>query len=437
MDTDRDDGFGDLVRTTAPRLLRTAVLLTGDRRAGEDLLTAALVRARGRWRTVRTAEDPAALVRGMLVERHLRRPFLGGDQVLESLPDPDAPTAALQEALQRLDPVPRTALVLRHLDGLPEQEVARLLDRPVGAVQDDLARARAALPPGADDVGEELAVLADELTWPDPTVPAGAVTDRRRRQRRTRGGIAAAAVALAAALGAGVPVAADLLGPAPAGRTTAEPAPAPGPSLSAAEAEEARQAALPRLQAAVAGLGDPLTLTSPAEWDQWLPEGRPAQGETGQEDEYTCPPLSERLSADLGIPMGYWTGALPRGPVGCTWVPGPVPLSQGGPYDYAQVVSVGFVAGGDGTAVEELRTVLLPGAGRGPVPCPAADVPGGGALISCAGPTGGYEAPLVLAVPDARGAGVWVLSATVEWGAERSTAEVLAVLVEAVRPLYR
>jgi hypothetical protein len=32
---------------------------------------------------------------------------------------------------------------------------------------------------------------------------------------------------------------------------------------------------------------------------------------------------------------------------------------------------------------------------------------------------------------------VWVLSATVEWGADRSTAEVLAVLAEAVRPLYR
>ncbi len=437
MGTDRDDGSGDLVRAVAPRLLRTAVLLTGDRRTGEDLLVAALVRARGRWRTVRTADDPVALVRGVLVERHLRRPFLGGEQVLESLPDPDAPTAALREALQRLDPVPRTALVLRHLDGLDEQEVARLLDRPAATVRDDLAGARAALPPGADDVGEQLAVLADELTWPDPTVPPEAVADRRRRQRRTRGGLAVAAVALAGVLAAGVPAASAWLGPPPAERAVEEPADETAvPTLSAAEAEEARQAALPRLQAAVAGLGEPLVLTSPAEWDQWLPEGRPAQGDTGQEDEYTCPPLAERLSADLGIPMGYWTGALPRGPVGCTWVPGPVPLSQGGPYDYAQVVSVGFVAG-DGTAVEELRTVLLPGAGRGPVPCPAADVPGGGALISCTGPTGGYEAPLVLAVPDARGAGSWVLSATVEWGAERSTAEVLAVLVEAVRPFYR
>ncbi len=97
MGTDRDDGSGDLVRAVAPRLLRTAVLLTGDRRTGEDLLVAALVRARGRWRTVRTADDPVALVRGVLVERHLRRPFLGGEQVLESLPDPDAPTAALRE----------------------------------------------------------------------------------------------------------------------------------------------------------------------------------------------------------------------------------------------------------------------------------------------------------------------------------------------------
>jgi DNA-directed RNA polymerase specialized sigma24 family protein len=439
-----DDGFGGFdgfVRDHAPALLRTAVLLTGDRRTGEGLVVAALVRARGRWRTVATADDPAATVRGMLVERHLRRPFLGGGQVLESLPDPGERTAALREALSRLDPVQRTALVLRHLDGLPEPEVARLLHRPAQAVRDDLARARAALPRGADDVEEQLAALADELTWPDPTVPPEAVTDRRRRQRRTRAGLVAAAVALAGVLGAGVPAAAGWLGPPPAERTAAGPAPAagrqPADVLSAAEAEEARQAARPHLEAAVAGLGEPLVLTSPAGWDQWLPEGRPAAGSTGQEDEDTCPPLSGRLSADLGLPMGYWTGALPRGPVGCTWVPGPVPLSQGGPYDYAQVVSVGFVAGSAGPAtIEELRTALLPGAGRGPVPCPATDVPGGGALISCTGPTGGYEAPLVLAVPDARGAGVWVLSATVEWGAERSTAEVLAVLVEAVRPLY-
>jgi DNA-directed RNA polymerase specialized sigma24 family protein len=429
---DGEDGGGSdrLVRDVAPRLLRTAVLLTGDRRSGEELVVDVLASAR------RTADAPGDTLRAALVGRHLRR---GDAQALADLSDAGGRTGPLRVALLHLDAAERAALVLHHHDGLPEEEVARLLRRPADAVRDDLARARAALPAGGADPGEELAALADELTWPDPTVPPEAVAGRRRRRRRARAGLAGAAVALAGLLGVGVPAAADRLGPAPVEAGAGEPTAAPtSRTPTAAEVEEARQAARSALEDAAVVLGAAPALTSPAEWDQWLPEGRPAQGSTGQEDEDTCPPLSGRLSADLGLPMAYWTGALPRGPVGCTWVPGPVPLSQGGPYDYAQVVSVGFVAGAAPATIEELRTALLPGADRGgTVPCPAAEVPGGGVLISCTGPTGGYEAPLVLAVPDTRGAGVWVLSATVEWGADRSTAEVLAVLAEAVRPLYR
>jgi hypothetical protein len=422
------------VTDAASRLLRTAVLLTGDRRAGEELVVDVLARARGRWRTPRTAEGPADVLRAALVERHLRR---GDPGAVADLGGAGGRTAALREALLHLDTAERAALVLRCHDGLAEEEVARLLRRTAGAVRDDLARARAALPAGGHGVGEELAALADELTWPDPTVPPEAVAVRRRRQRRARTGIAGAAVVLAGLLGVGVPAATGWLGPPPVEAGAGDPTAAPTTRTpTAGEAEEARQAARSTLEDAAAVLGAPPALTSPAEWDQWLPEGRPAQSLTGRADEDTCPPLADRLSADLGIPMGYWTGALPRGALGCTWVPRPVPMSVGGPYDYAQVVSVGFVADGDGTAIGELRTALLPGAGRGVVPCPAVDVPGGGALISCTGPAGGYEAPLVLAVPDARGAGVWVLSATVEEGAERSTAEVLAVLAGALRPVY-
>ena len=421
MDGDGDDG-------DAGRLLRTAVLLTGDRRAGEELVVDVLASAR---RTPRGAEVPEDALRAALVGRYLRR---GDGQAVADLADAGGRTAPLREALLRLDATERTALVLRHHDGLPEEEVARLLRRPPDAVRDDLARARLALPAGGYDVGEELAALAGELTWPDPTVPPEAVAARRGRRRRTRVGLAGAALAAAGLLGVGVPAAADRLGPPPVEADAGETAPTTR-TPTAREVEEARQAARSALEDAAVVLGAAPALTSPAEWDQWLPEGRPAQGSTGQEDEDTCPPLAGRLSADLGLPMAYWTGALPRGPVGCTWVPGPVPLSQGGPYDYAQVVSVGFVAGSAPTTIEELRTLLLPGAGRG-APCPSADVPGGGVLVGCTGPTDGYEAPLALAVPDARGAGVWVLSATVEWGADRSTAEVLAVLVEAVRPVY-
>ena len=86
--------------------------------------------------------------------------------------------------------------------------------------------------------------------------------------------------------------------------------------------------------------------------------------------------------------FSYWTGTLPAGPSGCTWVP--VPLSYDGPYDYAYLFDVGFV--GDGTTVDQLRAVLVMGGGQteypGNTPCTSADVPGGAALIRCAGMDG-------------------------------------------------
>ncbi|MFC8717116.1 RNA polymerase sigma factor [Kitasatospora sp. NPDC057198] len=46
------------------------------------------------------------------------------------------------DVLRRLEPRQRAVLVLRHVEGLDEQEVARLLDVPVGTVRSRLFRAR-------------------------------------------------------------------------------------------------------------------------------------------------------------------------------------------------------------------------------------------------------------------------------------------------------
>ncbi|MGY1672910.1 sigma factor-like helix-turn-helix DNA-binding protein [Geodermatophilus sp. SYSU D00710] len=413
MTARRDAAMAGLVEDAGPALLRTAVLLTGDRRAGEDLVLGALLRARRRWTAA---------------------------QVVADVPDPlpDGRAEELRTALEALEPRVRTALVLRHADDLPEEQVARLVGGPVGTVRDDLARGRAALAAAGADGGAALTArlhaLAGELTWPDPTVSPDAVAAAYHRQRRARAGVLVAAALVAGALVAGAlvaggPAAVRSLTTASGGATAASP---DGPAASRGAVEEL--VVEPRLEAAVARLGAPLTLTSPAEWDRWLPGGRPV--DAAPEDGDGCPPLAERLTAALGVPMDHRAGELPRGPVGCTWGPGPVRLSEGGPYDYAQVVGVGFVADPDGTAIDRLRTALLPGDVGRDEPCLAADVPGGGALIGCTGTGGLSTTPLVLAVPDARGAGVWVLSASVQHGAGRSAAEVLAVLVEAVRTVY-
>ena len=68
MARERDDGFTDFVHECGPRLLRTAVLLTGNRHSGEDLVQTALARAYGRWSTVRAADDPVAYARRVMVE---------------------------------------------------------------------------------------------------------------------------------------------------------------------------------------------------------------------------------------------------------------------------------------------------------------------------------------------------------------------------------
>jgi len=54
----------------------------------------------------------------------------------------------LVDALQRLPAAQRTVVALRAIEGLSEQEVARVLDLPVGTVKSRLHRARASLRKG-------------------------------------------------------------------------------------------------------------------------------------------------------------------------------------------------------------------------------------------------------------------------------------------------
>lgn len=52
--SDDADEFREWVVTTSPRLVRTAVLLTGDRHLAEDLVQNTLMRVWPRWQQVRT-----------------------------------------------------------------------------------------------------------------------------------------------------------------------------------------------------------------------------------------------------------------------------------------------------------------------------------------------------------------------------------------------
>ncbi len=61
------------------------------------------------------------------------------------LTDPDDLAGELRRALERLRPEYRTAFILFHEQGLPYEEIALALDRPIGTVKTWLHRARAEL----------------------------------------------------------------------------------------------------------------------------------------------------------------------------------------------------------------------------------------------------------------------------------------------------
>jgi hypothetical protein len=312
-----------------------------------------------------------------------------------------------------------------------------------------------------NDLSARLHELADDLAGPAPAVSASDAVARYRHRRRTRAGLVAV-VAAVAVIAVGVPTVAHSLSSAPArpaapSSTTSSPAttsttaaPSPDPDhanpdaiasaqaaaeATAAAAAAAQAAAQPELDALVAELPSSVDLSSPTTWDRWLPGMKPYPGASDEEDMATCPHLADGLSTALGMRMSYWTGTLPQGPVGCTWVD--VPLEYDGPYDYQYLISVGFLS--DGTTVDQYAQQATNGLPNTPVACPRVPVAGpagGGVLISCDGMDDRYGAAYTLVVPDARGQGIWVLMASAQHNAPQDSDVALRALVHGVEQNY-
>lgn len=132
-------------------LLRTAMLLTGSRDAGEDLLQAALERLLRHWRTI--DGDPEGYVRRTIYNLaadgwrrkarwHARLALLRGAE------DGIAPDRSLEveqrdelvRLLLRLPPGQRAAIVLRYWEDLSEAEAAEVLGCSASTVSSATAR---------------------------------------------------------------------------------------------------------------------------------------------------------------------------------------------------------------------------------------------------------------------------------------------------------
>jgi RNA polymerase sigma-70 factor (sigma-E family) len=135
--------------------MRTAVLLTGSRDAGQDLLQTALERVVPLWS--RLDGDPEAYLRRVLYnlaadgfrrQGRLRQKLVLLRPVTEQSADPTA-AVDLRDALVRLmlqlPPRQRTVLVLRFWEQMSEHEAASLLGWPEGTVKSATSRGLARL----------------------------------------------------------------------------------------------------------------------------------------------------------------------------------------------------------------------------------------------------------------------------------------------------
>ena len=153
-----EDAFERLYRATRPRLHNAIRHLVDDDQARE-VVQRAYVRA---WERLPDLEEDAAFagwLRRIAVNmvRDLWRSHKAMDEIpeddqpgalVESSPDPSIlveisqDAAQLREAVCSLPEAFREAVVLHYLDGLPVDEVSRILDVPKGTVLSRLSRGR-------------------------------------------------------------------------------------------------------------------------------------------------------------------------------------------------------------------------------------------------------------------------------------------------------
>lgn len=153
------DPWSDLYAQTAPSLVRTALLLTGDRELAEDLAQEAFVRVMGRpW----APKSPGAYLSKVLVNlcrSQGRSKVAEGRKLIRlrsmaagmSQDPPPKEREDVWDALQTLPFRQRAAIVLRYCEDLSEHETAELLNTSVSAVSSLTARGLSTLRQAIED----------------------------------------------------------------------------------------------------------------------------------------------------------------------------------------------------------------------------------------------------------------------------------------------
>jgi RNA polymerase sigma-70 factor (sigma-E family) len=146
-----DQLFEDFVAARGPALLRTALLLTGDQQASEDLVQSALEKALRHWSRIKAAAATEGYVRQIMYRENVAvwRRHRGREVLMAEVPEgrgKESSFAAedrlvMRQALLRLGPRQRTVLVLRYYEDLTEEQVALAMGVSVGTVKSQTAKA--------------------------------------------------------------------------------------------------------------------------------------------------------------------------------------------------------------------------------------------------------------------------------------------------------
>src|SRR5215472_1275145 len=149
------EGFGKLLEAEIPRLRRYARALTRDAVRADDLVQSCLARALAKSHLWQPGTDLRAWLFTILHNQHVndvRRAVREGisvpmDDAAPVLTVPSTQGASLQlrdldRAMARLPEEQRQVLLLVGLEGMRYEEVATVLDVPVGTVRSRLSRGR-------------------------------------------------------------------------------------------------------------------------------------------------------------------------------------------------------------------------------------------------------------------------------------------------------
>jgi RNA polymerase sigma-70 factor (sigma-E family) len=158
---DRDQAFAAYYEARGPSVRVAAYLLCGDWHLAEDLAQTAFIKLYRAWRRVGRYDGLDQYVRRVLLRAFLderrrpwRREFAAGDRAAafdQPVTGPDmAGRLAMWAALGTLSPRQRAVLVLRFWEDLPVEQVADLLDMPIGSVKSATSRGLRAMREAVD-----------------------------------------------------------------------------------------------------------------------------------------------------------------------------------------------------------------------------------------------------------------------------------------------